>query len=236
MKSFSDRSAGATEEAPKIVLAGIPTASAHLIALDSATARRTAQIEVPRMPPDELDQILQRGEEKLGIVFEGLLRDRIIQSSDGFPYYTHMFALHCTKRALGEARREVTISDFEDSLASILADCDLELRTAYDAAVETSGKIQMRKSVMEAIAVLNDIEVPFKAIRESFLGLHPEYETPDKLNFLSTAITPLKDEYAILADSGKPKSPSNKYRFTNPLMRGYVRLRMHNERQGQLTV
>ncbi len=236
MKSFSDRSADVGEHAPKVVLAGIPTASASLVTLDPATARRTAQIEVPRMPEEELDQILQRGEAKLDITFEGLLRDRIIQSSDGFPYYAHMFALHCTRRALKDGRRQVAIDDFDQSLASILADCDLTLRTAYDAAVETSGKIQMRKSVMEAIAVLNDIEVPFKAIRESFLTLHPEYGTPDRLNFLSTAITPLKGDYAILADSGKPKSPSNKYRFTNPLMRGYVRLRMLNERQGSFAL
>jgi conflict system STAND superfamily ATPase len=236
MKSFADRAAEAGKDTPKVVVAGIPDASATLVQLDEATARRTAQVEVPRMPEDELDQILARGEQKLGITFEGLLRDRIIQSSDGFPYYAHMFALHCSRRAIHAERSEVMIDDFDASLASILADCDLELRTAYEAAVETTGKVQMRKSVMEAIAILNDLEVPFKAIRESFLGLHPEYQSIHKLNFLSTAITPLKGDYGILTDSGKPKSPNNKYRFVNPLMRGYVRLRMLNEKQGELVI
>jgi hypothetical protein len=94
MKSFSDRAAEVEKHAAKIVVAGIPFASEGLIKMDEATARRTAQVEVPRMAEGELDQILSRGEEKLGITFEGLLRDRIIQYSDGFPYYTHMFALH----------------------------------------------------------------------------------------------------------------------------------------------
>jgi len=236
MKSFADRSAEIGADAPRVVVAGIPDASAALIRLDEATARRTAQVEVPRMPNDELDQILSRGEAKLGITFEGLLRDRIIQSSDGFPYYTHMFALHCSRRAIHAGRADVKLDDFDASLASILADCDLELRTAYETAVETTGEVQMRKSVMEAIATLNDLEVPFKAIRESFLKLHPEYGSADKLNFLSTAITPLKDTYRILADSNKPKSPNNRYRFVNPLMRGYVRLRMLNEAQARLDV
>jgi hypothetical protein len=66
----------------------------------------------------------------------------------------------------------------------------------------------MRKSVMEAVATLNDLEVPFKAIRESFLKLHPEYGAIDKLNFLSTAITPLKDTYRILTDSNNPSAPT----------------------------
>ena len=236
MKSFADRAAETGTDTPKVVVAGIPAVSEALIMLDSATSRRIAQVEVPRMADAELDQILTRGEEKLGIKFEGLLRDRIIQSSDGFPYYAHMFALHCSRRAIHAGRTNVMIDDFDASLASILADCDLELRTAYEAAVETTGKVQMRKSVMEAIATLNDLEVPFKAIRESFLKLHPEYGSIDKLNFLSTSITPLKDTYRILTDSGKPKSPNNKYRFFNPLMRGYVRLRMLNEAQGDLGI
>jgi Novel STAND NTPase 1 len=234
MKSFADRAAETGGDTPKVVVAGIPEASEFLVQLDAATARRAAQVEVPRMAEGELDQILTRGEAKLGIAFEGLLRDRIVQNSDGFPYYTHMFALHCSRRAINAGRSDVKIDDFDESLASIMADCDLELRTAYEAAVETSGKVQMRKSVMEAVATMNDLEVPFKAIRESFLKLHPEYGSIDKLNFLSTAITPLKDEYGILTDSGKPKSPNNKYRFVNPLMRGYVRLRMTSERQGTL--
>jgi MoxR-like ATPase len=236
MKSFADRAAEHGRDAPQVVVAGIPGASAALIRLDEATARRTAQVEVPRMPEDELDQILARGEQKLGIMFEGLLRDRIIQNSDGFPYYAHMFALHCSRRAIHSGRKDVLIDDFDASLASILADCDLDLRTAYEAAIETSGKVQMRKSIMEAVATLNDLQVPFKAIRESFLKLHPEYGSIDKLNFLSTAITPLKGDYGILTDSGKPKSTNNKYRFVNPLMRGYVRLRMLNEAQRRLDV
>jgi hypothetical protein len=233
MKSFSDRAAEYGVDAPKVILAGIPKASEDLIKLDGATARRTAQIEVPRMPPSEIDQILVRGENKLGIEFAGLARDRIIQFSDGFPYYTHLIALHCARQALKDGRREVWLEDFDAALDAILADCDLELRSTYDSAVETSGEVQLRKSVMEAIAALNDLEVPFRDIRRSFLGLHPEYETVKRLNFLSTVIAPLKGEYGILSDSGKPKSPHNRYRFTNPLMRAYVRLRMHRERQRQ---
>lgn len=68
-----------------------------------------------------------------------------------------------------DGRDHVTIEDFEASLDEILADCDLALRRSYQAAIETSGEVRVRKSVMEAMALLNDLEVPFKAIRESFL-------------------------------------------------------------------
>lgn len=233
LKLLADRSIDADTDV-KVVVAGIPEASEYLVSLDTATARRTAQIEVQRMPPEELDQILERGGQKLEIEFEGFCRERIVESSDGFPYYTHLFALHCARRAIRDDRRDVTIEDFEASLDEILADTDLTLRKSYQAAIETSGEIRLRKSVMEAVASLNDVEVPFKAIRESFLVLHPQYENPARLNFISTAITPLKKEYGILSDRGMPKSKNNLYRFTNPLMRAYVRLKMHQERQTSL--
>jgi hypothetical protein len=235
LKSLSDRAID-NDRALKTVVAGIPEASEELVTADEATARRLAQIEVSRMPENELDQILARGEEKLGLSFEGLCKDRILQSSDGFPYYTHLIALHCSRRAINEDREFVELSDFEGAVDDILLDCDLQLRTAYSNAVETSGELRTRRSIMEAMARLNDLEVPFRLMRQSFLDLHPEYQTLERLNFLSPATSELREKYGILADKGLPKSKNNLYRFKNPLMRAYVRLSMLRENQGQLGI
>ncbi|MEJ7569015.1 MAG: AAA family ATPase [Gaiellaceae bacterium] len=234
LKLFSDRSIDAENDV-KIVVAGIPTASEQLIRLDEATARRTAQIEVTRMPSEELDQILERGGEKLDLEFEGFARDQIVQYSDGFPYYTHLYGLHCARRAIKDGSAQVTIEHFEGALDSILADCDLALRRTYIDAAETSGEVRVRKTVMEAMASVNDLEVSFKTIREEFLKLHPgRYPSVEKLNFISPSMTKLK-ELNVLSDRDAPKSKNNQYRFTNPLMRGYVRLRIFKERQPTLT-
>jgi Cdc6-like AAA superfamily ATPase len=234
LKSLSDRAAD-NRKALKLVVAGIPEASEELVTADEATARRLAQIEVPRMPADELDQILVHGEAKLGIEFEGLCRDRILQSSDGFPYYTHLIALHCSRRAINAQRGFVELSDFEGALDDIILDCDLTLRGAYRNAVETSGDVRARRSIMEAMARINDLEVPFRDIRGSFMELHPgRYDSPTKLNFLSPSMSELCDTYGILADKGLPKSKNNLYRFRNPLMRAYVRLTMERDSKDQL--
>jgi Cdc6-like AAA superfamily ATPase len=231
LKSLADRAAD-NSDAVRLAIAGIPEASQELIIADEATARRLAQVEVTRMPQDELDQILERGEEKLGLTFAGLCRDRILQFSDGFPYYTHLLALHSVRQTITDGREEVEIGDFETALEGILLDCDLQLKTAYENAVETTGDVRMRRSIMEAMAQLNDLEVPFRAIRGAFLKLHPEYGSPQKLNFLSTALPALRDKYGIIADKNLPKSKNNFYRFRNPLMRAYVRLRMLRDNPG----
>jgi hypothetical protein len=204
--------------------------------LDEATERRIKQIEVSKMPASELDEILKNGERELGISFEGFCRERILAYSDGFPYYTHLFALHTSRRALADGRAHVTLEDFESALDEILADTALSLRKTYDAAVETSGEVQTRKSIMEAIASVNETEVSFKRIREAFLEIHPKYGDAKNLNFLSYAMKPLKDEYGILVDKGKPRSANNTYSFKNPLMRAYIRLRALKEGQGVIAM
>jgi hypothetical protein len=154
MKSLADRSADGGPRVVKVVVAGVPAASEELLDVDPATERRIKQIEVPKMPPNELDEILKNGEAELKISFEGFCRERILAYSDGFPYYTHLFALHTSRRAIDDGREHVTLEDFEDALDAILADCSLSLRKAYDRAVETSGEVQTRKSIMEAMEPL----------------------------------------------------------------------------------
>jgi hypothetical protein len=231
LKSLADRSQDGAHHL-KVVVAGIPMASEELIDIDPATARRTAQIEVERMPREELDQILLRGEAKIGISFGGVARQAILNFSDGFPYYTHLLALHCARRALRDDLSEVTLEDFDAALGEALADCALDLQTSYNRAVETTGVVRVRRSILEALASFHDTEVPFASIKAAFLKAHPEYK-PESLNFLNTATRAMKEDYAILADRGLPKSKRNLYRFKNPLMRGYVRLRMRREGKHQ---
>src|SRR5215207_10153792 len=78
-------------------------------------------------------------------------RGKIVQYSDGFPYYTHLYGLHCARRAIRDGTGAVTIEHFERALDEILADCDLARRQAYELAAETSGEVRVRKTVMEAM-------------------------------------------------------------------------------------
>ena len=207
MKSFADRAAEHGAAAPRVVVAGIPGVSAALIQLDLATGTRLEprRLRYTRMPEDELESNPHARREEARHHVRGVAAGSD-QSSPRTDFPTTRTCSPCIPAdALFTAVARTSLDDFDASLASILADCDLELRTAYEAAIETTGEVQMRKSVMEAIATLNDLEVPFKSIRESFPRLHPEYGSIDKLNFLSTAITPLEDEYKLLTDSGKPR-------------------------------
>lgn len=226
MKSCSDREGGGV----KVVVAGIPTESEALLMLDEATGRRTSQIEVPRMPDEELDEILRKGEQRLGVEFDADCRTSIIRYSDGFPYYTHLHALYAVRRALDNGERRVTIDHFMDALDPILEDADLTLSRAYDGAAETTGTVKTRKSVMEAVARLEKQEVTFREIKASFRKTHPEYDDK-QADFINPHVSELVDKYGVLQSRGIKRSADRTYRFANPLMRAYVKLRAEQEQR-----
>ena len=175
-----------------------------------------------------------RGGAKLTL--EGLARDQIVQYSDGFPlYYTHT-SMDCTARdTCCDARvrgSTCKISNRHWTRSFLIA--ELSLKQTYNKAVETTGEVKVRKTILEAMAMVNDLEMPFGRIRTEFIKLHsPRYNFESKMNFLSPAIKQLKDDN-VLVDRGLPKSPNNLYRFSNPLLRGYVRLQRLREQKLQL--
>ncbi len=222
MKSFSD-----TGDV-KLVVAGIPEESEALLLLDEATSRRTAEIEVPRMSDEELDEILQNGERLLNIEFDADARAAIIRFSDGFPYYTHLLALHATRKALEDGENRVSSAHFVAALGEIIEDASLSLRRAYANAAETSGEVMVRKSIMTAMARSEKSEMTFREIREAFQQIHPQYDDLKKLNFINVDLGKLV-ERGILQTRGVKKSKDRAYRFVNPLMRTFVRLKAAQE-------
>lgn len=229
MKSFSDRGD------VKLIVAGIPSESETLLALDEATSRRTAEIEVPRMSDEELDEILRNGEQRLGLIFDADCRASIIRYSDGFPYYTHLLALHASRAAIDAGETRVSASHFDAALDDIIEDASLSLRRAYEDAAETSGTVKVRKSIMDGMARSEKSELTFQEVRLAFQTVHPQYEV-DKLNFINVDLGKLV-ESGILQTRGRKKSRDRTYRFVNPLMRTFVRLKTAQEKRGhQMTL
>ena len=230
LKAFSDRDRG-DRPAPKLVVAGIPSAAEELVALEQAVARRTAQIKVPRMTEDELVQILLRGELALGVEFDDGARDAIVGDSDGFPYFTHLLAKHAVQAALAAAddgfrlvrrRTRVTHAHFRTGLARAVDDSSLELKSQYAGAVAAAGQRQGRRLVLEALARLSESEGDLKTIRASHLAVYPHEK--DNTRFVSRALRDLVERDRILARRRRAGRGQVLYRFRNPLMRPYVRI------------
>jgi hypothetical protein len=230
MCSARSRSHGAT--APKVVVAGPTGAIGELLLLDDAADRRTAQIEVPRMPGDEIEQILVRGEAKLDLVFDLACRKEIVVHADGFPYYAHLYALHCSLATTRDGRDTVLVEDFYAGLDEIIESCSSTLREAYSRAIRGRGQPALRRGALAALAAPEEVEVSMQEVQRTFVELHPHYERVERVRFIGKLLKEFQEEFGILEPAWR-QDGTPAFRFRDPLMRVYIRLRTLRDRRAE---
>jgi ATPase family associated with various cellular activities (AAA) len=230
IKLCSGRTRDLGRAAPRVILVGPGNVIDEILLLDDGAARRTSQIEVPRMQAPEVEDILFRGQEMLHVEFEDKCRSQIVEQADGFPYYAHLVALHCVRKALSDGRRLITSTDFEISLAAILAACSRSLREAYNRATRAPGQPALRQAALAALTDGVASELSLHDVQSAFLERFPQYERIQRVQFISGILKEFRDTFGILEDAWLDDGRRG-YRFHDPLMRVYVRLRALRDRQ-----
>jgi hypothetical protein len=232
LKACSSRARDLAAGAPTLALAGPSAVATSLLLEDEAASRRTVEIEVPRMPPSEIEQILIRGQEILQIRFEADCRDLIVAYAGGFPYYAHLYALHCTRRAFRESRETVTGEDFGHALQDIIEACSGRLNETYGRATRSRGEPALRRGVLAALAASDATQMTIAEVQRRFLTLHPQYERIQRVRFVGRLLHELRDDQGIVEDTWLPTGEPA-IQFRDPLLRVYVQLRALRDAQAQ---
>jgi hypothetical protein len=232
MHELSDRAA-IDSQMTKLVVSGVAEAADQLVPTEGPVARRVYQLRVPRMTDDELIEILERGSRLLRLGFADNASKAIVRASDGFPYYTHVFAYHAVERARkrlsGNRVEHVTYPDWELSLDAALQGAELRLTKPYIGAIEPSNAPQLRKKILEALAELPRFSGTLAEIRESYLDLFRDDREAHRSGYFQQPLRELSEDFAMLRVL-PPEAPNqgSPYGFRDPLMRSFVRLhRLH---------
>jgi hypothetical protein len=237
IRYLSDISADVSTS-PKVVIAGIESASSRLVALGLSTGRRTAQFEIPEMTRDELREILRHGEAKLHVRFTPECIKLILDYSSGLPFYTHLLAQHSAKEALGQRSRvrlrarHVSEHHFLGSLDAVIGELRLSLQDAFERATEGEGLFRPRRAILVALANLPVQHCTVEAIKREVQRLHP---------FLSTAAASFVDEVLplLVAEGVISKTTvdgAEQFNFVHLLMKGYIRLAEYNRSRAPTAV
>jgi hypothetical protein len=228
MHELSDLSTG-DKEMTKIVIAGVAGDSKELLPRDPQVRRRVRDVHVPPMSDDQLNDILDRGSKLLKINFSDPARGAIVESSDGFPFYTHHFAFHAVEEARvkslsGQAER-ITIEDFKVALEEALDQVQLPLGNSYLSAIEPTRSRQVRKRILEALASCEGRVATLSEIREVYLVKNPDDSVAREKGFFQRPLRQLVEAYGILVErrpEGAKAPPL--YGFADPLMRAYIQI------------
>ena len=234
LKHFSDAAS-----TTKIIVVGVASTLADLIGEHESLTRCLAQIKLDRMTHQELDEIIQTGEQRANLVFKHRIRQRIIDLADGFPFYVHYLCGYCAEQAgkvlIDNPQASVVVSEVEyrNALRWAIESAESTLQDVYNEAVITvKRKTDMFKYVLWAVAYADAAEVQVRDISQNIALLSGDLPKIESLNnYLGKLVKPAKRTVLTRVRQGY-------YKFTNPLMRAYVRLLLEDfnivEKGGQM--
>lgn len=234
LEVFSD-SAGETGDL-KMVLLGIAEDADSLVGSGSGSGsvrRRMIEVGVPRMPDDEISSILASGFRLLGLQCEdNALRDLIFYA-DGFPYFAHLLGLNVARDVRRRDEKVVSVPTLDAALASVAKQVEGTFRSRIAQAFERGGKVQPRKRILHTMCASNRREWRSGDVVEEYAKLYdlPKEKDPGFLHAALGALV-LPDRGAVLARRGR--RGQYVFRFSDPYMRPYLRMRHFQPAQGRL--
>jgi Cdc6-like AAA superfamily ATPase len=218
IKVLSDHSSLAT-----LVLVGVADTIDELIKEHASVERALVQVPMPRMSKPELEQLIMKGLDSLGMQITPAARNRIATLSRGLPHYTHLLGLHATRRAIGEGARLVEAAHVDSAIEVALQNTQQSTKSAYYKATMSQRKGSLRSQVLLACALAETDEMGYFAavdVRGPLRKItgNRTYDTSNYAEHLREFCD--EDRGSVLQKIGVSHRP--RYRFRNPLMQPFV--------------
>lgn len=228
IKSLSDHAVPTT-----VVLVGVANSIAQLVGDHRSMERALLQVQMPRMSPRELREIIELGLPRLGMSIDADALERIPKLSEGLPSYTHLLARHAVVRAIQDDRPNVVMDDVDNATKEAIGKAQQSILSDYAKAVRSPRKDNLFAEVLLACALARKNELGFfspGSVREPLARILGR-SVP-----ISSFVRHLNEftgdgHGEVLQVDGQPRRYF--YRFTNPMLQPYVILRGLSE--GKLT-
>jgi AAA+ ATPase superfamily predicted ATPase len=200
----------------KILIVGVSSIGRDLVINHKSVERCINEIYLKPIKISALKNIVQTGEDKIGIKFDDLVIDDIVEISGGYPHFVHLIALKCAEEAIINNRIRITIAELSDGLKNASKFSEGQFIRVYEGAIkhntEVSRKVLLAAAlchpkgflVSEIVEMLNEVidpELPKRAIT----------------NCLSKWVT--EDESNILTRVSR-----GQYKFCDPRLMSYIKM------------
>lgn len=217
IKTLSDNSVPAT-----LVLVGVADSIEQLVGDHRSVERALAQVQMPRMSLEELEEIISKGLEELGMSIDPGARDRIAKLSEGLPHYTHLLALHATQRAVMDDRGVVSNGDVDEAVALAVSKAQQSIQSDYQKATRSPRSDSLFGQVLLACALSPKDDLGYftaGGVREPMSQIMGRrYDIPAFARHLNEFT--LERRGSVLEKRGEARRFF--YRFSNPLLQPFV--------------
>lgn len=217
IKTLSDHSVPAT-----LILVGVGDTVGTLIRQHESVERALAQIRVPRMSRDELNEIVTKGLEEVGMAIEPEAKGRLVTLSQGLPHYTHLVALYASRNASNEERLRVEKHDIAAGVREAVKNAQESIvATHHRSTMSARGESLYRQVALACALAKTDergyftaaaVRVPMSAI------MNKDYDIPAFARHMNEFCEPTRGP--ILQRIGSPRN--YRFRFINPLLQPFI--------------
>lgn len=209
-----------------IGVVGIASSVEALIGNHPSLERCLKQIHMPRMPKDELHEVIAKGLAIADLRIDPEATKRIVSFSSGFPHFTHLLAKFAGKRCILDGRDCITMDHCKSAIEDAIDNTNQSIRDAYQRATIASKTKSKFEDVVAACALADEDDFGTFATRDL---VEPYYRVTGqkvKAQSLSYNIQRLceLERGTILEKVGESKNI--RYAFTNPLMKVFVKLKL----------
>jgi len=211
-----------------ILIVGVADSINDLIGSHPSLERCLKQIKLGRMLPQELQQIIEKGLEKLELTIDEEVKNDIIEFSQGFPHYVHLLAKSSAKVAIEKITREC----FNMAVNEAIKNTQESIRKSYQEAITTTRNQDGFRNVLWACTLVEEDESgTFRAkdIEENLLKITNKKVQQQAYSY-NLGMLCQNQKGAVLEKVGE-SSKQTRYRFKNPLLKAYIKLIIYQQKK-----
>lgn len=211
IKIISDRGAKLS-----LLIVGIAVSASDLLEGHMSVARSLTEVKLDRMSNEELQDIIRKGEERTGLQFADMVKQRIVSTSFGFPYFTHLLALKSAEEAVALELTVVTEEMLNIGLNKALVESLQSFKDQYDNAI---GSNATKRRVIYCCALLGNRVFSAEELRKKYFETYKEHiESVSVGNAIHNALSDTPDSILRRRKVGV-------YYFNDPRMPVYIIMR-----------
>ncbi len=222
LKIFSDNLPQIT-----ILIIGVAENVNELIGKHSSLERCIKQIEMPLMSKDECIALIFNSLKILEMDMESEVAKKIVEYSCGYPHYVHLLCKYSAKDAVSKNQKMISLKNFDIAVRESIENSDQSIKTSYHTAISSYAKTknQFEDVIMACLLSETDEKDSFSPyeILENFNHLTKKSLKVDSIHY-NLGMLCKKERGEILQ---KISQTALRYRFKNPLMKAFIRLKFH---------
>lgn len=220
IKALSDYSVLAS-----VMLVGVADSIDELVGDHRSVERALVQVQMPRMSPPELMEIMDKNLAPLEMTIEDSAKERIAHLSEGLPFYTHLLGRDAAQAAIADDRRHVQENDVDRAIRSAVDQAQHSIRSAYERATQSPRRVHLFREVLLACALAPKTEMGFFTARGVRAPLSRIMGAPYEIPAFARHLNEFSDLHRGPVLEKRGTTRRHFYRFENPLLQPFVILK-----------